>query len=261
MKKLNNLLRYIYYKFKDIFELKLTIPNSKLKNIHEGEKCYILGTGSSLNDFDFASVKHEIVFGCNFLPFHKDFKKLNLNYYFEVDNIRNLFNLDKHSIPFKSIIKNKKEFKPYLNRNKNRFKYSVNPDIFFRDIEHRLSKSTGIFLNTSANKFLKSRGLLKYHELYFINGKGSMMINKKQVNDISKRITFLDGSLFTMIATAIYMGFNEIVLVGTDFAHHPQLQYHFLLWREVIIFVPNLSQIMMLTIDTKSLMNLQKKIM
>ena len=61
----------------------------------------------------------------------------------------------------------------------------------------------------------------------FINGKGSILTNKKQENDISKRITFLDGSLFTMIATAIYMGFKEIILIGTDFALYPQLQYHF----------------------------------
>ena len=227
MKKLFNQLRFIYYKFKDIFELKLTIPNSKLKNIHEGEKCYILGTGSSLNDFDFALIKDEIVFGCNFLPFHKDFKKLALNYYFEVDNIRNLFRLDKYSIPFKTTIRNKNEFSPYLKKNKYRFKYSVNPYIFFRHIERRLSKSTRIFLNTSANKFLKSRSLLTDHKLNFINGNGGMFTNKKQANDISKRITFLDGSLFTMIATAIYMGFKEIVLVGADFALYPQLQYHF----------------------------------
>ena len=61
----------------------------------------------------------------------------------------------------------------------------------------------------------------------FVNGKQSILSNKKQENDISKRITFLDGSLFTMIATAIYMGFKKIVLVGTDFALYPQLQYHF----------------------------------
>ena len=157
MKKLNNFLRSIYYKFKDLFELKLTIPNSELRNIHKGEKCYILGTGSSLNDFDFTLIKDEIVFGCNFLPFHKDFNKLNLNYYFEVDNIRNLYRLDKYSIPFKTIIKKKSEFKPYLNSNKNRFKYSVKPDFFFRELERRLSKSTRVFLNTSANKFLKSK--------------------------------------------------------------------------------------------------------
>lgn len=227
MKKLNKLLSSIYYKFKDIIELKLTIPNFKLKNIHEGEKCYILGNGSSLNDFDFALIKDEIVFGCNFLPYHKDFKKLALNYYFEVDNIRNLYRLDKHSIPFKTIIKNKSEFKPYLNKNKYLFKYSVNPDIYFRELERRLSESTHVFLNTSAHKFLKSKSLFNEHKLYFINGKGSILTNKKQVNDISKRVTFLDGSLFTMIATAIYMGFKEIILIGTDYALYPQLQYHF----------------------------------
>ena len=53
----------IYFKFKDLFELKLTVQNSKFKDIHKGKTCFILGTGSSLNDFDFTLIKNEIIFG------------------------------------------------------------------------------------------------------------------------------------------------------------------------------------------------------
>ena len=44
-----------------------TMNLEDLKNKHDGEKCFILGTGSSLNNTDLSLLENEILFGCNTL--------------------------------------------------------------------------------------------------------------------------------------------------------------------------------------------------
>ena len=36
-----------------------------LKDMHKGRRCFILGTGASLNDVDLAKLKGEIIISCN----------------------------------------------------------------------------------------------------------------------------------------------------------------------------------------------------
>ena len=58
---------YLYYKNK----LK------KFKDIHKGERCFLIGTGPSLNKTDFSLIKDEILFGVNTL--YKGLSKFNIN--------------------------------------------------------------------------------------------------------------------------------------------------------------------------------------
>jgi len=58
---------YVYYKDK----LK------KFKDIHKGERCFLIGTGPSLNKTDFSLIKDEILFGVNTL--YKGLSKFSIN--------------------------------------------------------------------------------------------------------------------------------------------------------------------------------------
>jgi hypothetical protein len=55
--------------------------NIKLKNIHLGERCFILGTGPSLKAINLEKLKNEITFGVNFLARMKDYSRINCKYY------------------------------------------------------------------------------------------------------------------------------------------------------------------------------------
>ena len=50
--------------------------NINLKNKHKGEKCFILGSGPSINDEDLKPLKNEIVFALNNFYVHDDFSEI-----------------------------------------------------------------------------------------------------------------------------------------------------------------------------------------
>ena len=49
----------------------------KYKNIHEGKRCFIIGTGPSLNETNLSLLKNEICFGVNTL--YRGLEKFNIN--------------------------------------------------------------------------------------------------------------------------------------------------------------------------------------
>ena len=60
-----------FLKYKD-----LLLNNIKLKNIHKGERCFILGSGPSIINEDIMQLQNEIVFALNNFYVHPDFSKI-----------------------------------------------------------------------------------------------------------------------------------------------------------------------------------------
>lgn len=69
----DSLRNRIYNRF---YEFKNRKRIEKLKNIHQGERCFIIGTGPSLNRTNFELIKNEILFGVNTL--YRGFKKFGI---------------------------------------------------------------------------------------------------------------------------------------------------------------------------------------
>ena len=224
---LQSLFRLVWIFITDIFSEDLISSNNKYKNIHKEKTCFVLGTGGSLNNIDFECLKNEVVFGSNFLINHIDLKKLNLDYYFEIDPIHSLFISDKNSISFSNIIEKENDLNPYKIKNKNRFYYKVNPYHYFKEIEKKLSLKTTLFFNSSSKNFITKNSLFKDFNTSYVKGLKPMNEAKKQVFDISRRMTFHDGSMHAMIGTALYMGFKKIFLIGADYALSPSMEYHY----------------------------------
>lgn len=73
---------------------------SKLKNIHKGERCFIIGTGPSLNKTNLSLIKDEIIFGVNILYRTLPRYGINCRYYAVSDgqfwkhHYQNLLSLD-----------------------------------------------------------------------------------------------------------------------------------------------------------------------
>lgn len=90
--KLENRLRVLYHPFMSgekkpscyLIDTNLGISFrliSDFKNIHSGERCFILGTGPSLNKADFAYLKNEITFSCNYISLLKNKYDFEPTYY------------------------------------------------------------------------------------------------------------------------------------------------------------------------------------
>ena len=71
----NNIIYFRNY-FSFLKYKNLIIKNIKLKNIHQGERCFILGSGPSIINEDLIPLQNEIVFALNNFYVHPDFSKI-----------------------------------------------------------------------------------------------------------------------------------------------------------------------------------------
>ena len=61
--------------------------NIRYRDIHKGERCFILANGPSVNGLDFSLLKDEITFTVNQIVRNPQFEKLNANYHIWSDRI------------------------------------------------------------------------------------------------------------------------------------------------------------------------------
>ena len=167
-------IQFAFSKYRSIVK-----KNKQFYNMHQGEKCFILGTGPSLKKVDPKLLKDEIVFGVNFL-YKSDFlEHINPSYYCLYDQIFHTTHIE--------------EVKQLIN----------------------LLPETNFFMRTKAYKNINEK-IKKKDNIYFQH------CNLYQFNDfihvdMEKNITAPFNVLIGCIQTAIYMGFSEIYLLGSDF--------------------------------------------
>lgn len=204
--KTKNLLKPIYYAFQDITESDVLKKNKFLKNIYQHNCCFILLTGSSLNEIDLSLLAEEYTFGGNIIFIHKDFQKLSLKFYALIERISNLY------------------ISPYFNdpvRN-------ANPAILYPNINKALKNPNALlFMHVTARKFIEKHNIFEGRKVYYVESSSPIKHATIQSNDLSKRITFMNGVVFFMIAAAIYMGFKKLYLCGCDYTYQPRQSGHF----------------------------------
>ena len=229
---INNFLNTILYKI----SRSTLLRNNKYKNIHKGESCYIFGNGASIKYFDLEQFNDRIVIGCGLLFLHKDFKKLNTRYYYT-------------GHPF--------FYYPYWTN-----PYSLS---FERNAMGPIYKSN-IYKNSHIDYFVS---LTNY---FGISGNNINFVyhfnepfNATDGWDLSNKFSYSEGSLTSMIAIALFMGFETITLVGCDYAASPILWGHFYEYgkrppresdagtyaEKALSFANQKSKLFTVTIDTK----------
>jgi len=182
---------FIFLKYKD-----LLINNIKLKNIHKGERCFILGSGPSIINEDLIPLKNEIVFALNNFYVHPDFSKImsgnKVNYYM--------------TAPIHPP-QTEEEWKDWL-----------------RDMERNIPDNTKMIFGLNRNdtniKYICDQdNLFQKSEIYwYLSGKIFNDYYNYSPHDINitRMIWTADTvSIFALIF-AIYMGFNDIYMLGMD---------------------------------------------
>lgn len=166
---------------------RLVKENEKFKDIHKGERCFILGNGPSLNNVDFSLLQDEQVFTVNSLMQHSDFDRLKSNYHLWMDF--NGFGLRKE--------------------------LGTDPTVFFQQMR-LLEKQKDIvfFVPAIAEEVIKREGIDKKIDVHYI----STVLSRKKIDsiDISKFSIQFYTVVQYAIEVAIYMGFSEIYLLGCD---------------------------------------------
>lgn len=161
--------------------------NNKFSDIHRGERCFIVGTGPSLKHINPELLKDEVVFGVNLLYKGDFLNNITPKYYCLYDQVFHTTHLDLT-------------------------KYII-----------ELFPETTFFLRTKAynnvNEFLR----VKNENVYYQH------CNLFQYGDfidcnLATCMTAPFNVLLGCIQTAIYMGFSEIYLLGSDFNSFATLQ-------------------------------------
>lgn len=173
-----NLLSQVKF---NISEDKKRVKNNiKFKDLHKGQRCFILGTGPSLREIDLSMLKNEIVFGVNYLYKGNIPSDLNINYYCLYD---------EHFYDESHIIETKEMFN------------KLNNTIFF--VRTNASKVIDMNNMQKGNIYFQSCKLFQHKDLIRV--------------DLTKNVTAPYNVILGCIQTAIYMGFSEIYLLGSDF--------------------------------------------
>jgi len=194
---LRDLLRPVYHVYEDIVEGGVVKKNESLKDLYKNQRCFIFGTGVSLNDVDLSKLGNENTFGCSYLFAHKNFKKLNIKFYVDAGPLWTFIS-KKEALDFYSSVDRE----------------CVNPDTIF-------------FLRATSKRFFEKHKIFQGRRVNYAKSSMPIELANVQSIDLAKRITFLDGSTPFMIAAAIYMGFKELYLCGCGYTYQPQLMYHF----------------------------------
>ena len=159
-------------------------PNAVLKDRHLGERCFILGNGPSLADVDLSRVAGEQTFVVNKFALHPEAEKANAKYYLCLD-------------------------------------WKFGAGLWGTDFINRLEKAAPkavCFMQSDGLEFCQRNTLLVGHPKHLVLPLQRFSASSTNVEGIDLCGAFPSGSnvILTAIATAIYLGFREIYLLGVD---------------------------------------------
>ena len=200
-KKLKAYARPVYHALQDIQLHGVLAPNAALKNIHRGRRCIIFGTGASILDIDLSLFAREYTFSCNEIFQHRDFDRFNLDFYTVVE-------------PFYGRMYGARYMQDV-------YKLYSDIDRSFRD------KNPLFFFDATLRQYFREQHFLVGKKVHYVLPKEPLAKAAVLQGDLTKRITFADGAIFTMVAASIYMGFSELYLVGCGYTYRPVHQFHF----------------------------------
>jgi len=158
--------------------------NRAFLNCHQGERCFILGSGPSIKEQDMKLLAGQIVMTQNHFHAHEDIKTINPKYHVNVP---------------------KYQPKEYDNDWRD----------WLRSMDERLPAETTLFFGKNTRYLVDEMGLFQ-GRVHYIEKGGGLALRRRAPVGLTKRIMPVPTVLTECLAIAIYMGFSEIVLVGFD---------------------------------------------
>lgn len=163
--------------------------NAGLKDIHKGQRCFILGNGPSLADEDLSPLADEYVFTVNQIVRNKQFQSMKTNYHFWADPT--FFKIDKNNPADMELLNTMKSVDTDENR----------PLCFFPIEQEEFVEK--FQLNEDLNiQYYKSKMFFTKGYPYKIN--------------YAKYTPYFGTVVQWAIMMAVFMGFREIYLLGVD---------------------------------------------
>ena len=175
---------------------KLVAKNIELKDIHKGKRCFILGSGPSIKKENLKPLKNEIVFALNNFYVHEDFAEImsgDVPKYYMTAPIHPPQSED--------------EWKRW-----------------FEDMESHMPKDTNMLFGLNAydgniKYIFEKYGIFKEHKInwYFagVDISKDYVFFTRDIDFVNPIWSASTVSTYSLLS-AIYMGFDEIYLLGVD---------------------------------------------
>lgn len=176
--------------------------NKKFKDIHKGERCFILASGPSVKTQDLSGLENEICIAVSHFHLHKDIKKIKPKYHVLAPQHKP-FTFDDSSKYFEDFLK-------YYNEEEVTYFLGITP--------YKYSYTELIRNNPKYN--LSNINYLNYYYPERLNEKN---YKNPKIWDITKNLFSISTVVYSAIQVAAYMGFKEIFLIGCDhdYIKHP----------------------------------------
>jgi hypothetical protein len=182
-------LIFLKFRFKQRNLYEKLLLNRKFKDLHLGERCFILGNGPSLRNQDLSLLSDEYVFTVNQIMRHPDFEKIRTNYHFWADPM--FFEIDE----------NRQEDLELLEVMKNLNTQNNKPECFFP---------------IDQSSFISKYKLDEFLQVNYYRSKYVFHDNYSRKIDYTKITPGFGTVVQWAITMAIYMGFKEIYMLGCD---------------------------------------------
>ncbi|MGQ4001745.1 hypothetical protein QIW49_05435 [Francisellaceae bacterium CB300] len=173
----------------------LVSKNIELKNLYKGKRCFILGSGPSIKKEDLKPLKNEIVFALNNFYVHQDFAEIISG-----------------TVP-----------KYYMTAPIHPPQTETEWKVWFEDMEKHIPKSVNMLFGLSRYdgniKYIFDKyGIFRKHKIswYFAGKNYSCERFDSTAMDATKVIYNGEAVSIYSLILAIYMGFDEIYLLGMD---------------------------------------------
>lgn len=182
--------------YKEFLKYKhLTQKNLVFKNMHKGKRCFILGSGPSIKKQNLLPLKNEIVFGLNNFFVHESFEEI--------------FSGEKAKYFITAPIHLPQAEREWVD--------------WFNEMERYVPKNVKMFFGINnykenSKKLFESFQLFSQHDIYwYFSGRSfnETRFNEKGM-DLNEVVFSGEAASIYALIIAIYMGFDEIYLLGMD---------------------------------------------
>lgn len=169
------------YSFRD---RKILSKNLELKNKYVGRRCFIVGAGPSIDNIDLPRLNSEYTFVVNEFDKNNQYRLLAPKFHIIADNY-------SEGIP---------EY--WLER--------------FKAKDRNIPQKTTIITGIGAIPIVNKYGLFKKHRIYYVGTQGIFSNNIPFNINLDRYVPNPKNSILMCVMVAVWMGFNEIYLLGCE---------------------------------------------
>lgn len=175
----------IYYRLLLGSSLKLCRGNSRYRDIHRGQRCFIICNGPSVKSQNLRLLKDEIVFSVSSGYHHKDYATYKVRY---------------HCTPQLT------------------YTEKMTREVFiswFKEMHENIGDAE-LFLSHGEEPLVRENNLFPGRNVNYLCMLGPFSKNSTQLLDITRRVPGVLSVPIMCLMIAMYMGFKDIYLLGVD---------------------------------------------